>query len=443
MATAASTAPGDAGASVAVARPRLYLLSPLPPQRNGLADYIEQYLEPLARDHELVLVAESGVAPQVAAHFAGRPFEVIDEARFCARMPDPRAHILYNLGNNRDCIFLLDYIHRYPGTLILHDISLFFLHQIALQQQRANGMMARLLQEDACPLPDVFLKSDGSLASSPGIAYQECLMLRRIVVSAHAVVVHSAYARRRALGAVTDPARPGGLAHKFLQMPHFVLPAPDIAAAASAATLARWGVRDGDFLLVVPGFLTGNKMLYEVLVAYHRALRSHPQLRLIFAGDERADEYPISDKIRQLFPQGDGPLVTGYLGSDELDILLHRADLSFVLRFPTYGEASGILPRAVMGGGRVVTVDSGAYPEFESALIERAPVGPGLVDFLVGSIERAIAARATDGPRVLRQAEARRRTAALSPVALYPMLRAAIAQAARPATSGRPEAQPA
>jgi hypothetical protein len=29
---------------------------------------------------------------------------------------------------------MLDYLHRYPGTVILHDISLFYLHQIALQQ---------------------------------------------------------------------------------------------------------------------------------------------------------------------------------------------------------------------------------------------------------------------------------------------------------------------
>jgi glycosyltransferase involved in cell wall biosynthesis len=409
-------------------RPRLYLLSPFPPQRNGLADYIAEYLEPLARDYRLVLVADAGVAKDVAANYAGAPFEVIDEARFSARMPDGDARILYNLGNNRDCIYLLDYLHRYPGTVILHDISLFYLHQIALQQARANAMMGRLLGEDGYKLPDYCLNPDGSLASSPGMAYQECLMVRRVVESARSVVVHSGYAHRRALGGVTDTKAPGSLPRKFCRMPHFVLPPPEVGSSESAATVARFGLRNDDFVLVVPGFLTGNKMLYEVLVAYRRAKERHAHLKLVYAGEERPDEYAISEKIELLWPDGDGPVVTGYLSSDELDILLSRADLSFVLRYPTYGETSGILPRAVMGGGRVVTVDIGSYPEFESEQIERVAVGAGLPAALEAAIDRAVIAKPNEQPRILKQAEARRRLAAMAPGALYGSLRNAIEQ---------------
>jgi glycosyltransferase involved in cell wall biosynthesis len=289
-------------------------------------------------------------------------------------------------------------------------------------------MMGRLLREDGFRLPDWCLNPDGSLASSPGMAYQECLMVRRIVESARSVVVHSGYAHRRALGGVTDVGRANALPRKFVRMPHFVLPPPEVSSAESSATLQRFGVRQDDFVLVVPGFLTGNKMLYEVLVAYRRAKARHPQLRLVYAGEERPDEYPISEKIDLLWPDGGGPVVTGYLSSDELDILLNRADLSFVLRYPTYGETSGILPRAVMGGGRVVTVDIGSYPEFESEQIERVAVGAGLPAALEACIDRAVALRPGEPPRLARQTEARRRTAAMAPSALYGSLRNAIEQ---------------
>jgi glycosyltransferase involved in cell wall biosynthesis len=260
------------------------------------------------------------------------------------------------------------------------------------------------------------------------MAYQECLMVRHVVESARSVVVHSGYAHRRALGGVSDTAAPGSLPRKFCRMPHFVLPPPEIGSTESAATLARFGLRNDDFVLVVPGFLTGNKMLYEVLVAYRRARERHPQLRLVYAGEERPDEYAISEKIELLWPDGDGPVVTGYLSSDELDILLSRSDLSFVLRYPTYGETSGILPRAVMGGGRVVTVDIGSYPEFESEQIERVAVGAGLPAALEAAIDRAVLAKPNEQPRILKQAEARRRTAAMAPGALYGSLRNAIEQ---------------
>lgn len=427
------SAPGTATAtSPAPSRPVLYLFSALPPQRNGLADYIAEYLEPLARDYRLSLVADSVAFRDVAQRFADAPFEVIDEAAFSARMPDEDARILYNLGNNKDCIFLLDYLHRYPGTVILHDVSLFYLHQITLQAQRANGMMNRWLQEDGYRLPDLFVNPDGSLHATPGFVYQECLMVRRVVESARSVVVHSGYAHRRALGGVTDPRAPSDLARKFCRMPHFVLTPPEQSAAEQQATLARFGIAKDDFVCVVPGFLTGNKMLYEVLVAYQRARPRHPRLRLVYAGEERPDEYDISEKIALLYPEGDGPVVTGYLASEELDALLNRADLSFVLRYPTYGETSGILPRAVMGGGRVVTVDIGSYPEFESELIERVPVGAGLPAALEAAIDRAVAAHDTEPPRILRQAEARRRTAAMAPSALYGSLRNAIEQGFQP-----------
>ena len=448
--------PAAGAAPAGALRPRLYVLSPLPPQHNGLADYIAEYLEPLARDYRLVLVAESAVSREVEAHYASLPIgaqlEVIDEGRFSARMPEPDARVLYNLGNNRDCAWLLDYLHRYPGAVLLHDISLFFLHQIMLNHQRADGMMARWMQEDGYRLPDAFLHPDGSLASSPGMAYQECLMVRRVVESASTVVVHSRYALRRALGGVIDPVPGGGtpapgLERKFVRMPHFVLPPPEIPVDRMQATCARYGVGDDDFVVVVPGFLTGNKMLYECLVACERVARQHPQLKLVFAGEERADEYPISAKIAQLHPEGDGPVVTGYLDSDELDVLLARADLSLVLRYPTYGETSGILPRAVMGGGVVVTVDIGSYPEFEGERIDCLAVGPGFVSALEQSILRAIAGKPGLAPRAQRQADARRRAAALAPPGLYRSLHQAIeAGVAAPPTrpgAGAPAAAPA
>ena len=131
----------------------------------------------------------------------------------------------------------------------------------------------------------------------------------------------------------------------------------------------------------------------------------------------------MSDRIRRLWPDGDGPRVTGYLDARELDVLLGRADLSFVLRYPTYGETSGILPRAVMGGGRVVTVDIGSYPEFESPLIDHVSIGAGLVDALHASIESACAGLPSAAARAERRAAEAQRVESLSPRALYPRVR--------------------
>lgn len=418
------------------ARRRLYLFSPLPPQRNGLADYIVEYLPMLADDFELCLVAESGRAAGAAARFAGLPLKVLDEAAFLAAQPAPGAQILYNLGNNGDCAYMLDHLHRFPGVVIVHDVSLFYLHQVALQHERANGLFNHLVRDSGCVVPDDFVARDGSLSRTPGLLYQECLMVRRIAASARGLMLHSRYAEARFRGGAFDVPLGAEHGRPLARIPHFVLPPPP-AAADAGQVLRRFGVEPGDLLLLVPGFLSGNKMLYEVLVAFRRAQAQRRGLKLLFAGEERPHEYDLSSRIRQLWPDGDGPLVTGYLDAHELDILLGRADLTFVLRYPTYGETSGILPRAVMGGGRVLTVDIGSYPEFDSPLIRHVAIGSGLVDQLHEGILSACDQRPSAAERASRRLQEAERARALGPRALYPRLRGLLDAAAPVAEEGQ------
>lgn len=411
--------------------PSLYLFTPLPPQRNGLADYIVEYLEPLARDFTLTLVAENGVAAKAAALYRDQPFDVINEAQFLARQPDALACMLYNLGNNADCVYMLDYVHRFPGLIILHDVSLFYLHQLATQNGRAHAMMGTWLVDDGQKLPEYCLHPDGSLARTPGLLYQECLMVRRLAESARGLVIHSDYAERRIRGGAHGVSFGPEHGRPIHRIPHFVLPpAKRSAPTEDADTLARFGLAPDDFVLMCPGFLSGNKMLYEILVAYRQLADQIPGLKLVYAGEERPEEYSLSDRIKQLWPAGDGPVVTGYLTSDELDILLERADVSFVLRYPTFGETSGILPRAVMGGGRVITVSIGSYPEFQSPAIEHVPAGARTAQALHDCVLKAWKQKDVTTPRGIRRTAEARRARSLTPRALYPRLRSALLQSA-------------
>lgn len=420
----ASTAPKPAPS----VRRRLYVFSPLPPQRNGLADYLMEYLEPLARDFDLHVVAEAGSSAAVRQRFSTRPeVRVLDEAEFLARQPDPLGQTLYNVGNNGDCAYLLDHLHRFPGVVIVHDISLFYLHQVAAQRGRLGALLGRWLKADGYTLPEDFLGPDGSPTRTPGLVYQECLMLRRIATSARGLMVHTAYAERRLRGSIGDV--PLGEAHgkPLARIPHFVLPSePVLGASEAQAVLERYGIQPQHFLALVPGFLTGNKMLYEIMAAVHSVQAELPGLKLVFAGEERPDEYPVSQRVAMLWPGKDRPVVTGYLDADELDVLLTRADLSFVLRFPTYGESSGILPRAAAGGGDVVTVEIGAYPEFESPAVTQVSVGGATVSQLAEALRRSHTRHQTQpaSERTRRQADERQRSADLTPAALYPRLRA-------------------
>lgn len=414
-----------AEASVLRARRRLYVFSPLPPQRNGLADYLVEYLALLAQDFDLHTVTQARLLPDAQQALAALPITVLSEAQFLALQPDPAAQTLFNLGNNGDCVYMLDHLRAFPGAVIVHDVSLFYLHQLALQRARADSLFGHWLAEEGHAIPGEFLQRDGALHSTPGLLYQECLMLRRVVGSGQGLMVHTRYAERRLRGAVHGLPLGAEQGRPLLRMPHFVLPPPTLPADRRAEVLAKFSVSADAFLMLVPGFLTGNKMLYEVLAAFRQVQAQCPGSQLLLAGEERADEYPVSQRIAAWWPEGDGPEVSGYLDAEELDVLLGRADLSFVLRYPTYGESSGILPRAALGGGQVLTVDIGAYPEFQSPQVRTVPVGGPCVPALVEGILRAFRQWQGDtaAARASRQAEEATRQQALAPALLYPGLR--------------------
>lgn len=427
----------DAAPARALARraPPLYVFSPLPPQRNGLADYMAEYLPHLAQDFDLHLVVEAGLQDTVAQHHeADDTLTVIDEVQFLARQSVGAAPAcLYNIGNNSDCAWLLDHALRFPGVVIVHDISLFYLHQVVLQQSACNPDMGQLLKTEHHAVPEDFMARDGGIATTPGLIYQECLMLRRLVGSARGVMVHTAYAERRLRAATEGMALGAAQGRPLARIPHFILPAPEpLSPAAERAVLDRFAIADDDFLMLVPGFLSGNKMLYEVMVACHALQDELPGLKLLYAGEERASEYALSPRLARLWPQGDGPQVTGYLDAASLDTLLCRADLSFLLRFPTYGESSGLLPRAAMGGGEVITVDIGAYPELQSPQVQHVSVGPRTVAELCQGVRQAYARRARGGERARRRALETARFATHSPAALYPQLRQLLQQSLDP-----------
>src|SRR5262249_56472880 len=76
---------------------------------------------------------------------------------------------------------------------------------------------------------------------------------------------------------------------------------------------------------------------------------------------------------------GDGLLVTGALDLPSFVRHLVAADVVLALRFPTYGEISGALVRA-LGVGRPVLVTGGtpAAEEFPEGVV--VPVDPGPVE---------------------------------------------------------------
>ena len=112
--------PVDAPSNRPDRRPRLAYVSPLPPERSGIADYSAELVPELARYYDIeVIVAQEHISDAwVTSNFPQRSSEWFDQ----------HAHefdrVMYHFGNSSFHQHMFDLLERHPGIVVLHDFFL-------------------------------------------------------------------------------------------------------------------------------------------------------------------------------------------------------------------------------------------------------------------------------------------------------------------------------
>ena len=217
----------------------LTVWTPLPPERNGIADYAAILLGGLAAHYECRVACDD---------WLGRaPMEIplVDPA-LAHRGAGPR--VLHQIGNNPGHGFVLRGLRGMPGVTTLHDPGLLHLHETMCEDA------ATIRAGMAAALPGLAVVY-GRQHREHGIQTRANHLLfdlaGEVLARSRAVVVHSAYARNR-LRLVHGPA---ATAHVAV-IPHLLpsAPLPDRAAAR-----ARLGLPQDEFLVLTAGFATDAK----------------------------------------------------------------------------------------------------------------------------------------------------------------------------------------
>jgi glycosyltransferase involved in cell wall biosynthesis len=320
------------------------VLSPWPPQRNGIADYV----------FELTRFSE-GPTTVVTESLSPRPLGgpvrflhamELDEA-FFAHTP-----LIYHFGNNPDHVFLIDLFLRHPGVAVVHDATLHYLVEQA--DAALPGFFDAQLRRE-CPASAPALRK---LWRQPhmkrGFDYQQVPLLSWLE-HAPAIIVHSRFAARIVAGLLPQV--------KLHVIPHFAYqPPPDLTHYAARAR-ARLGLGPEDIILAGVGFATRNKQYDGILRALANlpaALRS--RVWLVIGGELRPEDIDIPGLAASLGVSAQVRCL-GYLDEPSMLGLLAASDLLLNLRYPSFGESSGSLARALGLGCLVAVSDAGGYAE--------------------------------------------------------------------------------
>jgi glycosyltransferase involved in cell wall biosynthesis len=337
-------------------RLRVGIWSPLPPSSSGVADYVVESLPAIAAHADVHLVAanaarvDPAIRDRVAVHSA-------------ADAPDADLDV-YHLGNSPDHAFAYRRALSRPGVVVLHEWSL---HHLVLHETVERGDVSAYVREmrRAHGERGTFVARQVARALGGDLLPALFPLSDRVLERSLAVIALTAAVAERAARRL--PSRPR------LHLPHHLhLPVDPLPSRADARRAL--GLPADALVVVAPGLATATKGLGSAMRAIGRLRASHPSLRLVLAG--AADpRLPFADWSREAGMDGAWTL-TGRLGLDDFVRHLCAADVVLGLRFPSHGEMSGALVRA-LGVGRPVLVTAGtpAANEFPEGVV--VPIGPG------------------------------------------------------------------
>jgi glycosyltransferase involved in cell wall biosynthesis len=338
---------------------RLAVWSPLPPSPSGIADYVAEQLPLLTERVDVQVVVEDAAAAGAVETALRARYDVATAAQAGAADLD-----LYHLGNSPAHAYVYRAALNRPGVAVLHEWSL---HHLVLhetvergdvweyvrQMRRAHGERGRFVARQVARalggelLPALFPLNE------------------RVLEASLAVVALTGYVAGRARARL--PGRP------VLHLPHHaVLPLSPLPSRAEAR--AALGLPEGALILTAPGLATAAKRLDVAVRALARLRAQHPSLRLVVAGAVDPS-LPLLDWARAA-GVAEAVHVTGRLDMADFARHLCAADLVLALRFPTHGEMSGALARALAVGRAVLVTDgTPAAEELPAGVV--VPVSPG------------------------------------------------------------------
>ena len=312
---------------------RVAYYSPLPPSRSGIADY-STLLLPALRDRIDVAVAEEG-----------------------RRAPDADV-ALYHIGNDPDAHgWILDALHDRPGVVVLHE---YVLHHLIAGTTigRGNGRAYLDAMERELGVAGRLLGL-GVLDNLLPLLWEtqpERFPLSGVVLDqATALIVHSSY--------VAERARAAGFDGPLWRVPH---PAWPMAAVEPATDVS------GEPLIGCFGFLNMNKRIPQLLEAFASFRRDRPGARLLLAG-AAGERFEVGRRLERL-GLSEGVELRGYVPEERMWPLMAACDVLVNLRYPTMGETSGSVIRALSLGKPLLVSDVGWFGELPDDVVLKVPV---------------------------------------------------------------------
>lgn len=329
---------------------KLAFVSPLPPERTGIADYSAELLPALAEYYDIeVVVAQNCVAePWVNRNCTVRD---VSWLRSHAHEVD---RVIYQVGNSPFHQHMLSLLREIPGTIVLHDFYL-------------SGLLSWL---------EVVAGADRVWTEALYQAHGYGAVRDRYGDAEHAKRTYPANFQilRHALGVIVHSEYSKSLAQEWygeeFEAEWDVIPLLRTPANKGDKATAREAlcIDENDFLVCSFGYLDSTKLNHRLLDAWlSSALAGDMRCTLVFVGENHGGDYG-ADLLKTIRSNGMSHRIriTGFASPEMFRQYLMAADVAVQLRTCSRGETSAAVADCMNHGLPVIVNANGSMAELDS-----------------------------------------------------------------------------
>ena len=307
--------------------PRLAYVSPLPPERSGIADYSADLLPVLGRYYEIeVIVAQHDDAKLRISNYPSRSVE------WFRANHETYDRVLYHFGNSSYHQHMFALLEQIPGVVVLHD---FFLSNIVAHMEFHGIQLGMWVQSLYAGHGYAAVQHRFSAPDTAEVVWKYPCN-HGVLQNAHGVIVHSEHSRQLAKQWYGEDA-----GHDWQHIPLLRTPVETTNELTHSARKAL-GLRPDQYVVCSFGMLGPTKLNHRLLNAWLKSPLAHDaRCVLVFVGENVGGEYGAA--LRKAVVNNackDRIMITGWVEATQFKNYLHAADVGVQLRTLSRGETS-------------------------------------------------------------------------------------------------------
>ena len=342
-------------------RIRLAHVSPLPPQKSGVAEYSAALLPYLASHCDIDLFTEPGL--QVSDQALRENFAIYPWSDLIARRDEYDA-VLYQMGNSELHIPMLDLLKDVPGIVVCHDFFFSNLPFVREIRNNEHGLFQKEM-DYSHGLRGVVDYCKSGVES----ARWEWPLNWGILRNAQEIIVHSEHQNE-----LIQKYFAYGWTPKTTVIKHLRKGEPITLGSEKTVLRKELGLPPDAFIYCSFGFLAPTKMNRQVILAFSHILsKIKGETLLVFVGevDEESEYGKDLRRILQDLKITSKVRITGYLNKVNYEKYLRSADVAIQLRKDSRGETSGALLDCMAFGLPTVINSHGSFNDYDDNVVLR------------------------------------------------------------------------